>query len=87
MSEHIKGSFIPFSNIGKILSIFICHISPSIVSSTSDALTISSINTVLPIIFVPLVNIYIIAGKNDRDIIICGVFDRYCDDMKSIKLL
>ena len=87
ISEHIIGCFNPFSSIGKILSILICHISPSIVNSTSDALIINSINTVLPIIVVPLLNMYIIAGRNDNDMIICGVFDRYCDDMKSIKLL
>ena len=87
ISEHINGFFIPFSSIGKMFSIFICHISPNIVSSSNSRLIISSMNIVLPITVVPLFSIYMIAGRNDSDIIICGVFDRNCDDMKFIRLL
>ena len=85
--EHINGFFIPFSSIGNMFSIFICHTKPIIVSASSERLIINSIKNVLPIIVVPLVSMYISAGKNESAIMISGVFDRYCDDIKSIKLL
>ena len=87
ISEQINGCFIPCSRIGSIFSIFICQMSPDIVSITSEALIISNIKIVLPITVVPFFNIYTIAGRNDNAIIMVGVFERYCEDIKFIKLL